>query len=133
VDDAAAYSPDFEAGLERKTLLFPKCRACGGFHWYPMPRCPHCRSEEVEWTATTGTASIFTYTTVHHAFDHKWKSGIPYTVALVEFSDAPGIRLVSQLVSDPANLPVVGSVVEPVFDLAGKRPRVLFRITSGTE
>jgi uncharacterized OB-fold protein len=130
MDDAAASSSPFDEGLRRKILLFPRCQACGRFHWYPMPRCPYCRSEMIAWTPSSGRGVIFTCTLVEHGFDPTWKALVPYSVALVEFADAPGIRLVSLLVGNPPPATAVGSAVEPVFDLAGDRPRVLFKVVA---
>ncbi len=123
-----AYAPEFEGGIKRRVLLFPKCQSCGKFHWYPMPRCPYCRSEAIEWTPSSGLGSIFTCTRVEHAFDSAWKSAVPYSVALVEFADAPGIRLVALLVANPPLETAIGSLVKPVFDLSGECPRVLFEV-----
>jgi uncharacterized OB-fold protein len=121
-------SAEFDAGLRQHQLLFPKCRRCHRHHWYPMKRCPFCLSEEVSWVATAGTATIFTTTTVRHAFDAASAADIPYTVILVEFSDAPGIRLVSRLAGRGGAAAVIGAKVESVFDLSTPHPRVLFRV-----
>jgi uncharacterized OB-fold protein len=73
---------------------------------------------------------VFTCSTVEHAFDRDWTSEIPYTVALIEFADAPGVRLVARLQEDrPGSIPV-GATVEPVFGLSERGASLRFRIAA---
>jgi uncharacterized OB-fold protein len=120
-----ANQPEFEAFFDaarRGRLSFPRCRACGRFHWYPMKRCPHCRSEAVEWTPVSGRGTLYSWTVVRHPFDDAKAHDLPYIVALVEFPDAPGIRLVTNLVGiDPA-APSIGMPLDAVYPAADETP-----------
>ena len=110
-------------------LAFPRCRACDGFHWYPMPVCPNCQSKEIEWCPVEGTGEIFSYTHVRHAFDKSRRDALPYTVALITFPDAPGVRLISNIVETALDDIAIGRPVAPVFstDNTGNA-LVLFRL-----
>jgi len=109
-------------------LAFPYCRICGKFHWYPMPRCPHCRGNEIEWRQVSGRGQLFSFTRVMHAFDKSRADALPYVVALIEFADAPGVRLVTNIVGGRHDALRIGQPVAPVFLLDGKgRPVVEFR------
>lgn len=109
-------------------VAFPKCTGCGKFHWYPMPRCPHCRSSAIAWAPVEGRAEIYSFTEVRHAFDKSRKGKLPYIVAIVTFADAPGVRLVTNIVGVELAAISIGQAVAPVFgtDEAG-RPLVQFR------
>ncbi|MCK0090724.1 OB-fold domain-containing protein [Rhodococcus sp. F64268] len=108
----------FWDGVSRGELVFPRCRACRRWHWYPGPGCPCGHDDEFEWSGVAGRGVIYSFTTVHRAFLPSGSTA-PYTVALVEFEDAPGVRLVTDLIGDGADTPRIGDrvVLSPtVFD-----------------
>lgn len=124
------FQPFFEH-LQARRIAFPRCEACGRFHWYPMPRCPHCQSSRIVWQPVSGKAEIFSFTNVEHAFDKSRRERLPYIVALVTFEDAPGVRLITNIVdADYAGLRI-GTAIEPVFSPGEEgRPLVNFRPTA---
>ncbi|MEZ5817109.1 MAG: OB-fold domain-containing protein [Hyphomicrobiaceae bacterium] len=97
-------------------LAFPHCRACGTFHWYPMPLCPHCRSRDVGWQTIAGAGEIYAFTRVMHAFDKARAGDLPYYVAIVTFPDAPGVRFVTNI-EGHADTVQIGKPVRPVFEV----------------
>jgi len=111
-------------------VAFPHCRTCGRFHWYPMPLCPHCRGRDIEWRRVAGTAEIFSFTRVMHPFDPSRVGALPYIVALVTFPDAPGVRLITNIIGEGLDALRIGQTVVPRFtsDEYG-RPMVVFRPT----
>ena len=120
----------FAEHLRQGQLCFPRCRDCGQFHWYPKPACPHCQSSSIDWQGVAGPGEIFSYTIVRHAFDEKWRGALPYIVALVTFRDAPGVRLVTNLVGvEPPESLRIGAAVQPIFPVSDtSETRVLFRL-----
>ncbi len=120
----------FAANLAEGRLAFPRCRDCGRFHWYPKPVCPHCRSTAIEWRPVRGRGVVYSFTTVHHAFDEKWRGSLPYVVALVTFEDAPGVRLITNLTGVAPKDVRIGAAVEPVIPADGGHDRVVFRLAS---
>ncbi len=119
IDETAPEFAGFFEAARREQLAFPRCTACGSFHWYPMKACPHCRSRDIAWQPVAGEGAVFSWTTVRHAFDPAYKDRLPYIVALVEFADAPGIRLVTNVEADPDALSI-GDAVRPVFHPDGR-------------
>ncbi len=123
--------PEFAGFFENAAqcrLAFPFCRGCGKFHWYPMPRCPHCRGKDIEWRQVGGRGRLVSFTRVLHAFDKSRAHDLPYVVALVEFTDAPGVTLVTNLVGDGVVYLAIGQPVEAVFlTNASGQPRIEFR------
>ncbi len=125
--------PEFEGFLEaarKGKIAFPHCGVCSRFHWYPMPRCPHCRSHQLAWQPIAGQGEIFSFTEVRHAFDKRRRDQLPYVVGLVTFVDAPGVRLITNIIdASPADLRI-GQKVEPVFPSHGAEPILVhFRLS----
>lgn len=112
----------FLEGLRQRTVRFPRCRNCDRFHWYPMKRCPHCQSAEIDWQEATGPVTLYTWTTYRRAFAPEFRDDLPYTIGVVEFSGVPGVRLVTRIVGgDPDGL-AIGDRLRPVFPAAGEDP-----------
>lgn len=127
----AALLPEFTgffAAAKAGHLAFPRCEDCGRFHWYPMPRCPHCRSARIAWRNVRGEGELFSYTEVRHAFDPSRRGEVPYVVGLVTFADAPGVRMITNIVGSKATELRIGQRVVPVFPGDQTEPvRVVFR------
>lgn len=110
--------PEFAGFFENARagrLAFPFCQSCGKFHWYPMPRCPHCRGADLIWRSVSGRGELFSFTRVVHPFDGSRAATLPYVVGLVTFADAPGVRLITNIVGDAPDRLAVGQAVLPVF------------------
>ncbi|WP_111735836.1 Zn-ribbon domain-containing OB-fold protein [Roseovarius amoyensis] len=112
------FEPFFHA-LANETVSFPKCGVCETFHWYPKLLCPHCGSDQIEWVATSGHAKVFSWTVVRHEFDDKLAFSVPYTVALLEITDAPGVRIVSRITSGEQMI-AIGATGLPEFNRTRK-------------
>ena len=126
-----ALAPEFEsfyAHAREKRTAFPRCRSCGRFHWYPMKRCPHCLAAELEWVPVAGRASLWAFTEVNYPFDAKMKDKLPYIVGLVEFPDAPGVRMITNVIDARFDDLQVGMPVEVVHeDTNRQHPKTFVR------
>jgi len=123
----AEFQP-FWAALKQGRIAFPRCRDCGKFHWYPMKRCPHCRSSAIEWQAVSGEGTLYSFTVVRYPFSPEFRDKLPYVVALVEFADAPGVRLITNLIDTPLEDIRIGMTVQPIFPQGDEAtPQVPFR------
>jgi uncharacterized protein len=117
----------FWEGLRAGRISFPQCADCGRFHWYPMKRCPHCKSRRIAWTAVKGEGALHTFTIVRFPFSPEFADRLPYVVALVEFPDAPGVRLVTNLVDVPHEAIRIGMKVKPILPAGNDScPNALF-------
>ena len=97
-------------------LSFPQCVDCAEFHWYPMPRCPHCRSRDISWTHVTGRGRLHSWTVVRRAFSLEFADKVPYVIGLVEFADAPGIRYLADIINAEPEQLTIDMAVDAVFD-----------------
>ena len=81
--DHPDFAPHF-THLAAGRLCFPWCEDCRRFHWYPMPRCPHCQGGRLDWRRVGAHGTLFSWTEIHHAFDARYSGPLPYIVALVD-------------------------------------------------
>ncbi|AZG45495.1 MULTISPECIES: Zn-ribbon domain-containing OB-fold protein [Gordonia] len=108
-------------------LVAPKCSACGHFRLPPTPYCPECQSTDVDWVELSGAATVYSFAVVHGF------PGLPDVTlvpVVVDLPDAPGARLVSNIVDvDPEDVeigqaltvdfhPITDGWMLPVFRLA---------------
>jgi uncharacterized OB-fold protein len=107
------HTAPFWDACRRRELRFARCRDCHRFRHPPLPGCPACASAAIDWVAVTGRGRVFSWTVAHHAPLPGLAAEVPYAVVVVEFDDAPGVRLVSNLV---VGTPHVGMIVELVWD-----------------
>lgn len=109
--------PWWEAAAEHR-LMVQRCDACGHVRLPPAPVCSECRSQELHLTQISGRGEVFTYTIVHRpiAMDQE----VPFVVAVIDLEDAPGVRMISNLVDiDPEDV-CIGLPVEVVFEDMGE-------------
>lgn len=124
----ALTAPYWNAARERRFVL-PRCKGCGGWHFYPRATCPHCASPEIEWREASGTGTVYTYTVVERAPSPAFENEAPYTVAVIALAEGPHLMSSVTGCSPDAvriGLPVKvafrefdGGVVLPVFQPAG--------------
>jgi uncharacterized OB-fold protein len=81
----------FFTAAARGVIAVSECAACAASLHPPRPYCSACGSGVVTWRAVRPKATVYTWTTVEHAVHPAFPT--PYTVALVELTDAPGVRL----------------------------------------
>lgn len=105
----------FWEGTRQGEIRFPKCRICQRFHWYPCVLCPFCHSPEIEWQALTSQPKLFSWTCVRRPLGSLFAIRGPYIVALVEFDEAPHLRLVSNIVDCLPEDIYIGMPLEVVF------------------
>ncbi|UUU33145.1 OB-fold domain-containing protein [Streptomyces sp. CA-210063] len=119
----------------RGELRVQACADCGELRFPPRPCCPHCRSFATEWRRVSGRGRVWSYVLPHPPLLPDYAEQAPYNVVLVELADAPRIRLVGNLVSEPDarldSVPVerirIGARVQVVFTSTGLPQWVLER------
>jgi uncharacterized OB-fold protein len=98
------------AGLTREQLLIQECGVCHKRRFPPMPSCPYCGAfETVVCEAWAG--AIYSWVTVHRAFQPAFAVDVPYTLATVDLDG--GGRMVARL--EPGESAKPGLRVVPFF------------------
>jgi uncharacterized OB-fold protein len=121
--------PFWDAASEHR-MVMPRCGTCGTFRWPAGPFCPKCQSQAVEWVAP-GQARIYSFTILPRpgtTADAPPQFRIP---ALVEFDEAPGVRLVSVLVDAPVDTVEIDMPVEVDWISAANAIVPVFRLIGG--
>ncbi|MCQ0013701.1 OB-fold domain-containing protein [Actinomadura madurae] len=59
---------------------------------------------------------MYTYTVVRHAVVPALAGSVPYVIAVLEFDDAPGIRMIANIVESDVDAVRVGSRVQLAWD-----------------
>ncbi|MEU8589146.1 OB-fold domain-containing protein [Streptomyces sp. NPDC048664] len=85
----------------RGELRVQACADCSELRFPPRPCCPHCQSFDSAWRPMSGQGRIWSYVVPHPPLLPAYAARAPYNVILVELTEAPRIRLVGNLVTDP--------------------------------
>ncbi len=106
---APLRTPETEAfwdAASNKQLLYGDCRECGKPHYYPRRICPICFSTRVEWTESSGRATLY-------AFSLFRKGSPPYVSAWVTLDE--GVAVLTNITDCDAGSLRIGDRVEVVF------------------
>jgi uncharacterized OB-fold protein len=93
--------PFWEAAAEGR-LMIQHCPACGQHVFYPRAICPYCWSDQLDWVAASGEATLETWSTVMRPSHPAWESVAPYTVGIVRLAEGP--TMLTHLLATPASL-----------------------------
>src|ERR687894_808685 len=67
--------------LKQHELRIQRCNACQQFFFPPEQFCPHCLSDDVEWTQVSGKGTVYTTVTYHRAYTPAYEGEVPYNVS----------------------------------------------------
>ena len=104
--------PFWDAAREGK-LLIKHCNACKEHHFYPRPFCPKCWSDDVEWVAASGQATLYTWSVVHRNDLPPFPDRVPYVAAVVDLAEGP--RMMTNVVDCEFDELTVDMALEAVF------------------
>ncbi len=113
----------------RGELRIQTCAGCRTPRFPPRPCCPYCQSFAHRWQKVSGRGHIWSFVIAHPPLLEGYAQLAPYNVALIELLDAPGIRLVGNVLAapdappgslDPARL-AIGAAVRVTFTRVSAR------------
>ena len=107
---------EFWSGLEDDRLLIQRCDDCSGWQWGPEWICHHCLSFALSFQEVAPLGRIYSFERVWHPVHPALADQGPYLVVLVNLDEAPGVRMVGNLLGDPAMEVPVGAPVRGVFE-----------------
>jgi uncharacterized OB-fold protein len=98
------HTEPFWAAAREGRLVAPRCADCGTFRLPPSPFCPNCQSQRVDWTELSGAGSMFSFSVVN---GYPGLPDIVLVAAVVDLPDAPGARLVTNVIDvEPADVSI---------------------------
>ena len=103
-------APHWE-GCRSGELRVQRCRACGAYVFVPAPVCTSCFAGDLEWVASSGCGTVYSYTVVHRPQRPEFE--VPYAVAIVELDE--GWHMLTNLVDCDFDAIEVGMPVEVSF------------------
>jgi uncharacterized OB-fold protein len=115
--------PYWEAA-RRHELQLQHCGACGGYIYYPRPRCPNCTSDNLKWERVSGRGKLYSYTIVRRASTRSFADG-PYVLAIVELDEGP--RMTTNLIAPPDQLKIGMPVAVHFDDVTPEHTLVKFK------
>jgi uncharacterized OB-fold protein len=101
-------------GAHRRQLLIQRCHACHQAIHPPLPMCPRCRAEQLDWVAASGKGIVYSKTVVHHAAHTAMVDKVPYLVVLVTLEEGP--RVVSSMRGIAFEDVAIGMPVRVLFE-----------------
>lgn len=98
----------FWSAVADGVLKIQRCGGCGTYFHPPVGICPDCLSSGLEYSPVSGKGSLYSFTVTRSGARHPaFGSRLPYTVALVELAEQPGLLLFCNMPeNDPAELRV---------------------------
>lgn len=104
----------FWTGGEHGLLMIQRCGGCQHFQHPPRALCPQCGANQLAPVATSGLGTVATYTVNYQA----WRPGVPvpYSVAIVELDEQPGLRLTTNIVGCDPQAVFIGQRVRVQFE-----------------
>jgi uncharacterized protein len=107
-------SEPFWTAAKDHRLSIPRCRACGQHHFYPRELCPHCYSDDIEWTDVSGKGEIYSYTIARMPAGPPYVDDVPYVIAMVALDEGP--RMMTNIVTSDVETVGIGDRVVVKFD-----------------
>lgn len=111
-------------------LLLRRCTKCARHHFPPRYQCPHCWSNDLEWTKSSGEGRVYTFTVMHRAALPSFASRVPYVVALIDLVEGP--RMMANIIGKDALQTQIGDRVTVCFEERGEIGKVPQFIRSAT-
>ena len=113
---ADPWTAPFWEATARHELVCARCVGCGVFRMPPTPFCHACRRQDISWDECEGRGTVYSYTVIRHAVIDELREHVPYIIALVDLTDAPGVRLVVNLLGMDPDQATIGMAVDIVWD-----------------
>jgi uncharacterized OB-fold protein len=112
-------SKEYWNGARERRLLFQKCRRCSVVQFPPRDHCASCWEADLEWTESSGSAIVESFTVVRRAPIPAFREKVPYVVAAVLVEEGP--RMITNIVGKDALDVQIGDAVKVEFvdDAAG--------------
>jgi hypothetical protein len=120
-------APFWEAAKQRR-LVAQQCSDCKRFRLPPTPFCPNCQSTNVDWPQLSGRGVVYSFSVVHGLPGHPDITLLP---VIVDLPDAPGARLVSNIIDvDPDTVEIGAELAVDFTPIADGYLYPVFRVVA---
>lgn len=111
----ACSKPYFDAAREGK-LKLQYCPDSKRYQHYARPYDITSMSDRVEWREMSGRGKIYSYVVNTRPANPGMADKVPYAVALVELDDAPGVRIMVNIIDSNVADVAIGKPVVVAFE-----------------
>lgn len=108
-----ASKPFFDGAKQHK-LMIQKCSNCGVAIWPVKPRCDNCFSPDLQWIASSGKATLYSFTLMHQLYHPGFEAELPYNISIVELEE--GLRMTTNIVGCDNSALKIGMPLEIIFE-----------------
>lgn len=120
--------PFFAAGFDG-VLKLQFCGGCRRHVYYPRPTCPRCGARDLEWVATSGTGTLYSYTVVWKPEHTYFVDQVPIVMGTVALREGP--MMFARVVDASEDELVIGRELTVDFDVLTEEIALpVFRIAS---
>ena len=110
-------SKPFWDACNKDRLVMQTCTACNRIQFPPEPTCYECGSKDtLEWKEVSGRGKIYSYGIMHDSRIRILQPDQPFTIALVQLEEDPGILFYSHLPGTPVDQVPIGASVQVEFE-----------------
>lgn len=128
---ANALTYSFWQKTAERIFQLQRCDDCHQSIFYPRRHCPHCWSQRLSTTRSSGRGTIVSIVEVHKAGHVAFQQETPYYVALIDLDE--GVRVISNVVRKPEEGVDIGARVELLWQEQGAFTLPLFRLNQTTQ
>jgi uncharacterized OB-fold protein len=111
-----ALDPRNRAWFTSGRLLLQACTQCEAAQFPPEDACRGCGSFELSTRESAGRGRVESVVVVHHPVHPALRAHVPYAVVLVSLDDAPGVRLVGNVLNRAPDAIAIGDPVRVAFE-----------------
>jgi uncharacterized OB-fold protein len=97
-------------------LLLQACTQCEAAQFPPEDACRGCGGFELTTRESAGRGRVESVVVVHHPVHPALRAHVPYAVVLVSLDDAPGVRLVGNVLNRAPQKIAIGDTVRVAFE-----------------
>ncbi|MGI9263328.1 MAG: Zn-ribbon domain-containing OB-fold protein [Gammaproteobacteria bacterium] len=124
--DGPGPEAQFRTALQDGRIQLQQCQDCQRSIFYPRVLCPHCGGLNLEWRASEGAGSIYSFTWV----DNVPEGQQPYNICLVDLAE--GVRVLSRVDGiEPGSLKIGLPVIAEISTYKDQ-PIIVFKATDAT-
>jgi uncharacterized OB-fold protein len=97
-------------------IAVQECSRCGALQHPPEEICHRCGSMTFTTNVLAPTGTVHSYTIAHHSVNPRLDDAVPYAIVLVALDDAPGVRVVGNLLDVPIEEVAIGMPVVATWE-----------------
>lgn len=116
VAESDGVAEPFWSGLRQERLRVQRCARCSTWQFGPECLCHHCHAFDPAWVDVEAEGVIYSWERAWHPVHPALQGCGPYLAVLVELPHAGRVRLVGNLLGDPAQEVRIGAAVTGQYE-----------------